>query len=98
MLGTPRAHALAKAREDRELALKLIDDEATAENLKVTVANFRTVSTKIANGEGTIGKLLVDDQLYKDAQGVIKKADRALDSMGDQGPISAVGVAAGALF
>ena len=76
----------------------LLYDEATAENLKVTVANFRTVSTKIANGEGTIGKLLVDDQLYKDAQGVIKKADRALDSMGDQGPISAVGVAAGALF
>ena len=76
----------------------LLYDEATAENLKVTVANFRSVSTKIANGEGTIGKLLVDDQLYKDAQGVIKKADRALDSMGDQGPISAVGVAAGALF
>jgi phospholipid/cholesterol/gamma-HCH transport system substrate-binding protein len=76
----------------------LLYDETTAENLKVTVANFRSVSTKIANGEGTIGKLLVDDQLYKDAQGVIKKADRALDGMSDQGPISAVGIAANALF
>lgn len=76
----------------------LLYDEATAENLKITVANFRSVSTKIANGEGTIGKLLGDDQLYKDVQGVVRKADRALDSMGDQGPISAVGLAAGALF
>lgn len=76
----------------------LLYDEATAENLRVTVANFRNVSTKIANGEGTIGKLLTDDQLFKDAQGVIRKADRALDSMGDQGPISAVGIAAQTLF
>jgi phospholipid/cholesterol/gamma-HCH transport system substrate-binding protein len=28
----------------------------------------------------------------------MKKADRALDGLGDQGPITAVGVVAGALF
>ena len=76
----------------------LIYDDATAENLKITVANFKTLSTKLSSGEGTIGKLLTDDQLYKDVQGVVRKADRALDGMSDQGPISAVGVAAGALF
>ena len=76
----------------------LIYDDATAENLKLTVANFKTLSTKLSSGEGTIGKLLTDDQLYKDVQGVVRKADRALDGMSDQGPISAVGVAAGALF
>lgn len=76
----------------------LLYDEATAENLRLTVSNFRDLSTKLNSGQGTIGKLLTDDTLYKDAQGVIRKADRALDSMGDQGPISAVGIAAGALF
>lgn len=76
----------------------LLYDEATAQNLKTTIANFREISTKINNGEGTIGKLLTDEQLYKDVQGVVRKADRALDGLGDQGPISAVGVAAGALF
>lgn len=76
----------------------LLYDQTTADNLKVTVANFRDISTKISSGQGTIGKLLTDEQLYKDVQGVVRKADRALDSMGDTGPISAVGVAAGALF
>ncbi len=76
----------------------LLYDPATAENLKLTIANFRTLSAKLSNGEGTLGKLLVDDQLYQDVQGVVRKADRALDGMSDQGPISAVGVAAGALF
>jgi phospholipid/cholesterol/gamma-HCH transport system substrate-binding protein len=76
----------------------LLYDDLTAENLKLTVANFRDISSKINNGQGTLGKLLTDEQLYKDVQGVVRKADRALDGMSDQGPISAVGVAAGALF
>jgi phospholipid/cholesterol/gamma-HCH transport system substrate-binding protein len=76
----------------------LIYDDATAENLKITVANFKVLSTKLSTGEGTLGKLLSDDQLYKDVQGIVRKADRALDGMSDQGPISAVGIAAGALF
>ncbi len=76
----------------------LLYDEQTAANLRQTIANFEALSTKLASGQGTIGKLLVDDSLYNEVQGVVRKADRALDGMGDQGPISAVGVAAGALF
>lgn len=76
----------------------LLYDEKTADNLRVTVQNIRELSVKLNSGQGTIGKLLTDDTLYKDAQGVIRKADRALDGMGDQGPITAVGVAANALF
>lgn len=76
----------------------LLYDPATADNFKVTVGNIRSISDKIARGEGTLGKLLNDDVLYKDVQGIVKKADRALDSLGDQGPITAVGVAANALF
>jgi phospholipid/cholesterol/gamma-HCH transport system substrate-binding protein len=76
----------------------LIYDPATADNLKATVANVRGVSDKIAKGEGTLGKLLADDTLYRDAQSTLKKADRALEGMGDSGPITAVGVVANALF
>jgi phospholipid/cholesterol/gamma-HCH transport system substrate-binding protein len=76
----------------------MLYDPATAENLKASVANVRSVSDKIAKGEGTLGKLLADDTLYRDAQSTLKKADRALDSMGDQGPITAVGIVANALF
>jgi phospholipid/cholesterol/gamma-HCH transport system substrate-binding protein len=76
----------------------LLYDQPTADNLKITVANVRAVSDKIAKGEGTLGKLLSDDSLYNSAQATLKKADQALDSLGDQGPITAVGVAANTLF
>jgi phospholipid/cholesterol/gamma-HCH transport system substrate-binding protein len=76
----------------------LIYDDSTGENIKATVANFRAVSDKIAKGEGTLGKLINDDQLFQSAQSTLKKADRALDSMSDSGPITAVGVVANSLF
>lgn len=76
----------------------LLYDEATAESIRVTATNLRELSTKLNSGEGTFGKLLADDTLYREAQGLIKKADRALEGLGDQGPITAVGVAANALF
>jgi len=76
----------------------LLYDPATADNLKFTLANIRTVSDKVAKGEGTLGRLLADDGLYKDAQSTLKKADRALDGLGEQGPITAVGIVANALF
>ncbi|HYC70499.1 MAG TPA: MlaD family protein [Opitutaceae bacterium] len=76
----------------------LLYDQATADNLKVTATNLRELSSKLNSGEGTFGKLLADDTLYREAQGLLKKADRALEGLGDQGPITAVGVAANALF
>jgi phospholipid/cholesterol/gamma-HCH transport system substrate-binding protein len=76
----------------------LLYDEATANSLKVTATNLREISSKINSGQGTLGKLLADDTLYRDVQGMMKKADRAIDGLGDSGPITAVGVVAGKLF
>lgn len=76
----------------------MLYDPATAANLKATVQNARDVSDKIARGEGSLGKLLNDDTLYNDAQTTLKKADRAIDSLNDSGPITAVGVVANSLF
>ncbi len=76
----------------------LLYDPVTADNLKVSMNNLRELSAKLNSGEGTFGKLLVDDTLYKEVQGLMRKADRALDGLGDQGPITAVGVVSNALF
>ncbi len=76
----------------------LLYDQPTADSLRVTATNLRELSEKLNSGQGTLGKLLADDTLYKEVQGVVKKADRALEGLGDQGPITAVGVAANALF
>ena len=76
----------------------LLYDETAANNIKTTAANLRQISDKINHGEGTLGKLISDDGLYKDVQSTLKKADQMIDSLNDQGPITAVGVAAQAVF
>ncbi|MDB6113113.1 MAG: mlaD [Lacunisphaera sp.] len=76
----------------------LLYDDATANSLKTSMNNLREVSDKLNSGKGTLGKLISDDTLYLSVQSTMKKADRALDSMGDSGPITAVGVVAKSLF
>lgn len=76
----------------------LVFDDTAGADLKATVNNLRSISEKLARGEGTLGKLINDDTLYQSAQSTIRKADRALDGMGDSGPITAVGIVANSLF
>lgn len=76
----------------------LVFDAKAGEDLKASIANLRLVSDKIARGEGTLGKLISDDSMLRDAQAIMKKADRALDGLDDTGPITAVGVVAKGLF
>ncbi len=76
----------------------LLYDEPTASSLKVSVNNLREVSDKLNSGKGTLGKLISDDGLYLSVQSTMKKADRALEGLGDEGPITAVGVVASKLF
>jgi phospholipid/cholesterol/gamma-HCH transport system substrate-binding protein len=76
----------------------LVFDQKAGDDLKATIANFRSVSDKMSNGQGTLGKLLSDDSILRDAQSIMKKADRALDGLDDTGPITAVGVVARGLF
>ena len=77
---------------------KLLVDDSIAAELQTTMANMREFSEKLNSGEGTLGKLVTDDTLYYELQSMLNKADQALDSMGDSGPITAVGAVSGALF
>lgn len=76
----------------------LIYDETAAENLRLTMTNLQELSDKLNSGEGTLGRLINDDGLYLEAQSTIEKVNRAVDGLADQGPITAVGVAANTLF
>ncbi len=89
---------LAQVKSGKGALGTLLYDEESAANIKATVKNFHDVSDKIARGEGTLGKLLNDDALYIGVQNTLKKADRAIDGLGDSGPITAVGVVAKSLF
>jgi phospholipid/cholesterol/gamma-HCH transport system substrate-binding protein len=76
----------------------IIYDPKAAADIKASIADLRSVSDKLAKGEGTLGKLLNDDGLYNSAQVTIKKVDRTLDGLNDSGPITAVGIVVNALF
>ena len=76
----------------------LVFDDKAGDDMRVSIANMRAISDKLAKGEGTLGKLINDDSMLRDAQAIMKKADRALDGLDDTGPITAVGVVAKGLF
>ena len=76
----------------------LVYDEKAGDNIRTTVQNIRDLSEKLAKGEGTLGKLLSDDSLFFSVQSTLKKANTALDGLGDSGPITAVGIVAQSLF
>lgn len=76
----------------------LLSDDRIARDLESTMANFQKLSETLNSGEGTLGKLLTDDELYRELQAILQKAQRALDGIGDSGPITAVGAISGALF
>jgi phospholipid/cholesterol/gamma-HCH transport system substrate-binding protein len=76
----------------------LLNDEEIGMQIKNTMANFEDFSKKLNSGQGTLGKLVNDDTLYIELRGMMNKAEQALDSMGDSGPISALSTAGTALF
>ena len=76
----------------------LVFDQKAGDDIKASIASLRAVSDKISRGEGTLGRLLNDDSIYRDTQAIMKKADRALDTLDDTGPITAVGVVYRGLF
>lgn len=76
----------------------LIYGEELGQEIQAIAGNLRQLSDKLASGEGTLGRLLADDTLYRDVQAVIQKAERTIEGLGEQGPITAVGIAANALF
>ncbi len=76
----------------------LLYDEQAGQDIKVVSKNLRELSEKLNNPNSSFGQLITSDSLIRDAQSTLRKVDRAVDGMADQGPITAVGVVAGALF
>lgn len=89
---------IAEVKAGKGAVGALLYDQKAADDLKASIANFRTMSDKLAKGEGTLGKLISDDTMLRDAQAIMKKADRALDGLDDSGPITAVGIISQGLF
>lgn len=77
---------------------KLVNDEALYNEVRDASKNIKEITRKINDGEGTLGKLVNDDQLYRDTTATLKKAEKAMDGLGDTGPIQVLGSVIGTLF
>ncbi len=61
------------------------------EDGKRLVANLSDVSERIKKGEGTLGKLTTEPQMYDEVQGLIKDVRQVIDNYRDTTPISTFG-------
>jgi len=77
---------------------KLVQDEALYTDLHKATKDIGEIAQKINSGQGTIGKLVNEDSLYRDTTATLKKAERAMEGLGDTGPISVLGSIIGTLF
>ena len=66
-----------------------VGDLATGANR--LVGNLNEVAERLKNGDGTLGKLATDREMYDEVQGLIKDVRQVLDNYRDTTPISTFG-------
>ncbi len=62
------------------------------------MTNLSQILIKINQGQGTVGKLVNDQEFYKNAKLSLQKLDKAADSLEDTGPLSVIGTMMNGLF
>jgi len=58
---------------------KVLEDvQAAAQNMRAVAADLQTITTRLRQGEGTIGGLLEDPTVYEDLSALLRGANRSL--------------------
>ena len=89
---------IAKVNRGEGTIGKLVNDEALYNQLRDASKDIGEIAHKVNSGQGTIGRLVNEDNLYRDTTATLKKAERAMEGLGDTGPISVLGSIIGTLF
>jgi phospholipid/cholesterol/gamma-HCH transport system substrate-binding protein len=90
--------AVADIKNGQGVVGKLLYDKEQADKVAQIINNFDEFSKKLNSDQGTLGKLASDDEIYRQLRALLSQAQQSLGSIGDSGPISAVGAAANGLF
>jgi len=77
---------------------KMLVDDTLYNDASAALARLHSIAAKIDDGKGTVGRLVNEDDLYKEAKTTIHKVEKTMDSMGDTGPLSTLGIVIGTLF
>ncbi len=64
-----------------------VKDRGLLENIEQSAANVNQITAKINSGEGMLGKLVNDDELYDETKNVLKGARATLNDLRETAPI-----------
>ena len=72
-------------------ACESVDAKETLESANRLLASLNEAADRINRGEGTMGKLMKDDELYNEINGLTKDVRQVIDNFRDTTPISTFG-------
>jgi len=75
---------IVKSKNPLNLSAIMEQTESTISYLKDLTKNLSEVIGKVNQGEGTMGKIVNDDQLYKNAVSITRNADKSLTAVTDK--------------
>jgi Cft2 family RNA processing exonuclease len=89
---------LEAAVESFRATCRSFDGKATIESANRLLENLNTVALNLKDGKGTLGRLLSDESMYNEVNGLIKDVRQVLDNYRDTTPITTfTSLATGAL-
>lgn len=77
---------------------KMATDEKLYNEITAASSNLREILQKVNRGDGSVGKLVNDDALIKNAKFTLQKLDKATETLEDQGPLTILGILVNPLF
>jgi phospholipid/cholesterol/gamma-HCH transport system substrate-binding protein len=79
---------LESAVESFRATCRSFDGTATIESANKLLDNLNIVAQRLKDGKGTMGKLLADETMYNEVNGLIKDVRQVLDNYRDTTPIT----------
>lgn len=79
--GRPATDVLREAGKVIEMIRKSLVEDGTLDNLSEVTENLSEITAKIKNGEGTVGRLIMNDDLYAEAQELMENLSAASDDI-----------------
>jgi phospholipid/cholesterol/gamma-HCH transport system substrate-binding protein len=67
-----------------------VTDDSLFVETKELATNLNSILKKVEKGEGTLGKLVMDDTLYQEATEALRKLGKTADTAEDLAPLSTV--------
>ena len=77
---------------------KLLKDDKLYRETTDAMTNLKEILQKVNQGQGSVGKLVNDQEFYRNAKLTLQKLDQATEGLEDQGPLSVLGLAVSKLF